>query len=143
MLSTILTLAENGSQSEKVLIWTLVLSSAGSLVASVVGLVKYLIDRRSDREKQESADAMVVILREQDRLDAKTKAEILLFEGAAREKRLAAKIDENTAVSKEAFKTANGHNEKIKAAVETVAEVAKVIAASPPREIHVTVDQEK
>lgn len=143
MLSALLPLAENGSQNEKVLIWTLVLSSAGSFVASVIGLVKYLIDRRSDREKQKQADAMEIARREQDRLDAKTKAELLLLEGARREERLTRKIDENTQVSKQAFITANGHNEKIKVAVETVAEVAKVIAKTPPREIHVTVDQEK
>jgi hypothetical protein len=143
MLDQIVTLAESGSQSEMVLIWTLVLSSAGSFVASVIGLVKYLIDRRADRDKQTRADALVVALREQDRLDAKVKAELLLLEGAAREQRLAAKIDESTAVSEKAFQVANGHNEKIKVAVETVAEVAKVIAQAPAKEIHVTVDREK
>jgi len=139
----IISIAEASSQSEKVLIWTLILSSAGSLVASVIGTVKYLIDRRADQKKQERADAQVIALREQDRLDAKAKAELLLMEGAAREQRLAAKIDENTEVSKQAFQAANGHNEKIKMAVETVAEVAKVIAQAPPKEIHVTVDHEK
>jgi hypothetical protein len=143
MLNSLITLAENGTQSEKVLLWTLVLSSGGSFFASIIGLVKYLVDRRGDREKQKQLDDMEIALREQDRLDAKNKAELLLLEGALRERRLSAKIDENTEVSKEAFKAANGHNEKIKAAVECVAEVAKVIAQSPPREIHVTVDQEK
>ena len=143
MLDNLITLAESGSQSEKVLIWTLILSSAGSLVASVIGTVKYLIDRKADQEKQARADAQVIALREQDRLDAKAKAELLLMEGARREMRLAAKIDENTEVSKQAFQAANGHNEKIKVAVETVAEVAKVIAQAPAKEIHVTVDREK
>jgi len=139
----IISIAEASSQSEKVLIWTLILSSAGSLVASVIGTVKYLIDRRADQKKQERADAQVIALREQDRLDAKVKAELLLMEGARREQRLAAKIDESTAVSEKAFQVANGHNEKIKVAVETVAEVAKVIAQAPTKEIHVTVDREK
>lgn len=139
----IISIAEASSQSEKVLIWTLILSSAGSLVASVIGTVKYLIDRRADQKKQERADAQVIALREQDRLDAKVKAELLLMEGARREQRLAAKIDESTAVSEKAFLVANGHNEKIKVAVETVAEVAKVIAQAPAKEIHVTVDREK
>ncbi len=139
-MHTLAQIIADSTQSEKVLIWTLVLSSLGSLVASGIGLVKYLIDRKGDQRKQEQADARIVMLREQDRLDAKNKAEILLLEGARREQRLAAKIDENTEVSKAAFEAANGHNEKIKNAVETVAVVAKALAATEPKEIHVTVD---
>ncbi len=120
----------DSAQSEKVLLWTLILSSIGSLVASVIGLAKYLIDRRSDEDKQERADRQMLALREQDRLDAKAKAEILLLEGARREKRLAAKIDENTAVSKEAFKEANGIKAEVAATKKEIAEAVKVIAES-------------
>ena len=130
----------DASQSEKVLIWTLILTSAGSLVTAIIGLIKGQMDRvQTRKDKQADAEA-AASLREQDRLDARAKAELLLFEGARREQRLAAKIDENTAVSQRAFETANGHNEKIKAAVETVAEVAKVIAETSPKEVHITVD---
>lgn len=130
----------DASQSEKVLIWTLILTSGGSLVTAIIGLIKGQMDRvQTRKDKQADAEA-AASLREQDRLDARAKAELLLFEGARREQRLAAKIDENTAVSQRAFETANGHNEKIKAAVETVAEVAKVIAETSPKEVHITVD---
>jgi len=120
----------DSAQSEKVLIWTLILSSVGSLIASVIGLAKYLIDRKSDQDKQARADAQVIALREQDRLDAKAKAEIILLEGAKREKRLAQKIDENTEVSKAAFKEANGIKAEVAATKKEIADAVKVIAES-------------
>lgn len=118
----------DASPSEKVLLWTLVLSAVGGFLTSVVSLIKSQMDRVQARKDKEAEARASAAAREQDRLDAESKARIALQEGARREQRLAAKIDENTGYNKLAIETANGHNEKIKAAVETVAEVAKVIA---------------
>lgn len=138
-----LTLAETSSQSERVLIWTLILTSAGSLVTAIIGLIKGQMDKVQARRDREQAAYEAAELREQDRLDAESQSKILLAQGALREQRLAAKIDENTSISKQAFEAANGHNEKIALVVETVAEAAKVISAAPPRELHVTVDEHR
>jgi hypothetical protein len=157
MLPTLFTLADSSSPSERVMIWTLILTSAGGLATSLFSLIKGQMDRtqaRKDKESEDHAAAELrehqakaaAELREQDRLDAESKARIILLEGSRREQRLAAKIDENTEVSKQAFEAANGHNEKIAAVVQTVAEVAKVakgIAETGPKEIHVTVDNAK
>jgi hypothetical protein len=139
-LASLLTLADSSAQSEKVLIWTLILTSAGSLLTGLFSLIKGQMDRVQARKDKEQAAAEAAELREQDRLDAKAKAELLLLEGSRRERRLAAMIDQNTEVSKQAFATANGHNEKIKVAVEAVAEVAKVMAETAPKQIQVPVD---
>jgi len=78
------------------------------------------------------------INRRQDRLDRESAARIVLEElkaqearvkdaASEREGRIVAKIDENTDISKTALDMANGTNEKIKNAMETVVEVAKAI----------------
>lgn len=130
----ILSIAET-AQSETVLIVTLI---AGHVFTILGLIVKAFIDHSN---------------REQDRLDAALKAKLIREEvaasaelaaakGAERAERIVAKIDENTEVSMRAFDAANGYNEKIKQAVESVAEVAKVIAQTPPpaatQELHVT-----
>jgi hypothetical protein len=125
-LASLLTLADSSAQSEKVLIWTLILTSAGSLLTGLFSLIKGQMDRVQARKDKEQAAAEA--------------AELLLLEGSRRERRLAAMIDQNTEVSKQAFATANGHNEKIKVAVEAVAEVAKVMAETAPKQIQVPVD---
>lgn len=86
--------------SEKLLLWTLILTSAGSFVTALFALIKGQLDRV------------------QDRLDAESKAKLILAAGANREKRINEKIEENTKISKEAFEAANGHNEKIAKATE-------------------------
>ncbi len=83
------------------------------------------------------------ITRVQDRLLAESKAKIILdelkaqeirvrIEAVLRESRIVSKIDENTAVNVEQIRISNGFNEKIKSAVESVAEVAKVVAKADP-----------
>lgn len=105
-------LAETASQSEKVLIWTLILTSVGGFVTSIIALIKGQLDRV------------------QDRLDAESKAKILLEAGQKREERINAKIDENTEVNKTALEVSNGHNAKIKAALETVADLTDTVKAA-------------
>lgn len=108
----------DASSSEKVLIWTLVTTN---VIQFLVIVVKAIVDQ---------------VNRVQDRLDAESKARIILQEGKAREERLAAKIDENTEVSKAAFREANGvnaklerHSNDVKIATEVIAEATKVVAA--------------
>ena len=96
-------LAESVGTSEKVLIYTLI---GGHVVTLVTLAIKAIIDQAN---------------RVQDRLDAESKAKIMLAEGAKREQRINAKIEENTQVNLEAIRVANGHNEKIVALTETVA----------------------
>lgn len=106
-------------QSEKVLLWTLIITNAVTLGTLII---KGVLD---------------VVNRMQDRLDAESKARIQLAEGAAREQRLAEKIAENTQISKQAFETANGHNEKIAKATELA---AKAIETATAKEVHATVE---
>ena len=115
------TLAEATGQSEKVLIYTLI---GGHVVTVTTLVVKALIDQAN---------------RVQDRLDAESKAKIILAEGAAREARINQKIEENTQINLEAIKTANGHNEKIASLTETV---SKTIGEGM-QHMHVTIDREK
>lgn len=129
--------ADASSQSETVLLWTLVLSSLGGLVTGILSLVKgYLSDKQA------------LEMRNQDRLDNESKAKLLLATVEAkereaqvaamqREKRIVAKIDENTEVSKTAFREANGikaelasHAADVKVATETIAAATKEVAAA-------------
>src|SRR6478736_9226319 len=80
----------DASQSDKVLIWTLILTSAGSMAAGVMALIK-----------QHLSDRQTIKLREQDRLDAEAKAKLILAEGARREERLSKQIADNTALTKQ------------------------------------------
>lgn len=96
-------LADSAGTSEKVIIYTLI---GGHVVTLVTIAIKAVIDQAN---------------RVQDRLDAESKAKIILAEGAKREQRINQKIDENTAVNVEAIRVANGHNEKIASLTETVA----------------------
>ena len=99
----------DAAQSEKVLIYTLI----GGHVATILGLIiKAAIDQAN---------------RVQDRLDAESKARLLLAEGAAREKRIQDSIADNTRINAEALEVSNGHNAKIKATLEAVSEVAEAI----------------
>ena len=77
------TLADAAGTSEKVIIYTLI---GGHVVTLVTLAIKAVIDQAN---------------RVQDRLDAESKAKILLAEGAERERRINAKIDENTAMNAE------------------------------------------
>jgi transaldolase len=104
---TLATVAESAGSSEKLLIYTLI---GGHVVTLVTLAIKALIDQAN---------------RVQDRLDAESKARMLLAEGARREQRINAKIDENTAVNVEAIRVANGHNEKIAELTQTVARAAE------------------
>ena len=112
-------LAEATGSSEKIIIYTLI---GGHVVTLVTLAIKAMIDQAN---------------RVQDRLDAESKAKILLAEGAKREERINAKIEENTAVNVEAIRVANGHNEKIVALTETVARTV----GEGPKEVHVTIDR--
>ncbi len=115
-------LLADATQSEKVLIYTLI----GGHVVTILGLViKALIDQFN---------------RVQDRLDAESKAKIILAAGAEREKRINEKIDENTKVNTEALQVSNGHNAKLASALETMADVTKAIENREPKELHVTLD---
>jgi hypothetical protein len=113
------TIAEAVGTSEKVIIYTLI---GGHVVTLVTLAIKAIIDQAN---------------RVQDRLDAESKAKILLAEGAERERRITEKINENTAVNVEAIKVANGHNEKIASLTETVARTA----GDGLKEVHVTIDR--
>lgn len=114
-------LAESG-QSEKVLIYTLI---GGHIVTLVVMLIKALIDQAN---------------RVQDRLDAESKAKIILAAGADREARIRADIEANTKVNETALEVSNGHTAKLTSALATMADVTKAIEGGAPKEIHVTVD---
>ena len=118
---TVASAAESAGTSESVLIWTLI---GGHIVTLATLAIKSLIDQAN---------------RVQDRLDSESKARIILAEGAKREERINAKIDQNTAVNVEAIKVANGHNEKIVALTETVAKSV----GDGLRDVHVTLDREK
>lgn len=113
------TLADAAGTSEKVIIYTLI---GGHVVTLVTLAIKALIDQAN---------------RVQDRLDAESKAKILLAEGAERERRINAKIDENTAINAEAIRVANGHNEKIVALTETVAKTV----GDGLKDMHVTIEK--
>jgi hypothetical protein len=91
-----------------------------SLVTIVAKVIADWINRRQDRLDKESAAAIVLSELKAQELRVKLAA-------AEREERIVAKIDENTEVSKSALDKANGTNEKIKNAMETVVEVAKAI----------------
>lgn len=112
----------DAAQSEKVLIYTLI---GGHVVTLGTLLIKAIIDQAN---------------RVQDRLDAKAKADLLMAEGAAREKRLQEAIAENTTINKEALEVSNGHNAKMATALTTVAEATKAIVESSPKEVHVTLE---
>lgn len=113
---TLAQILADAAQSEKVLIYTLI---GGHIVTLVTLLIKALIDQAN---------------RVQDRLDAESKAKIILAEGAKREERINAKIDENTIISKEALEVSNGHNAKIKAALQTVADLTDTVKAAVKKE---------
>jgi len=114
------TIAEAVGTSEKIIIYTLV---GGHVVTLVTLAVKALIDQAN---------------RVQDRLDAESKAKILLAEGANRERRINAKIEENTAVNVEAIRVANGHNEKIATLTEAVARSV----GDGLKDVHVTIERQ-
>ena len=97
------TIAEAVGTTETVIIYTLI---GGHVVTLATLAIKAVIDQAN---------------RVQDRLDAESKAKILLLEGAKREQRISEKIAENTAVNVEAIRVANGHNEKIASLSEAVA----------------------
>lgn len=107
-----LQLLADAGQSEKVLIYTLI---GGHVVTLLTLVIKALMDQAN---------------RVQDRLDAESKAKLLLAEGAAREKRIQEAIADNTAMNKEALEVSNGHNAKMASALTTVEEATRVIAAS-------------
>ena len=112
-------LAESVGTSEKIIIYTLI---GGHVVTLVTLAIKALIDQAN---------------RVQDRLDAESKAKIILAEGAKREQRINQKIDENTAVNVEAIRVANGHNEKIANLTEAVAKTV----GDGLKDVHVTIDR--
>jgi len=114
------TIADSAGMSEKVIIYTLI---AGHVVTLVTLAIKAMIDQAN---------------RVQDRLDAESKAKILLAEGAERERRIKEKIDENTRISERAFDAANGHNEKI----ATLTEAMTRSVGEGMKDIHVTIDRE-
>lgn len=94
-----------------------------ALLTIIAKVVADLITRWQDRLDRESAAALILSELEAKEIRAK-------LEAAEREKRIVARIDENTEVSKEAFRTANGYNEKIANAVESVSEAARSMKAS-------------
>jgi hypothetical protein len=55
----------------------------------------------------------------------------LAYRQSANRREIAGKIDVNTEVSTKAFETANGHNEKIAAAMELTKEVHDVLKTKP------------
>lgn len=114
-------LADSAGTSEKVIIYTLI---GGHVVTLVTIAIKAIIDQAN---------------RVQDRLDAESKAKIILAEGAKREQRINQKIDENTAVNVEAIRVANGHNEKIANLTEAVAKTV----GDGLKDVHVTIDRQK
>jgi transaldolase len=97
---TVASVAESAGTSESVLIWTLI---GGHIVTLATLAIKSLIDQAN---------------RVQDRLDSESKARIILAEGAKREERINAKIDDLT---------------------ETVAKSV----GDGLRDVHVTIDREK
>lgn len=111
-LSMLLANTPQPTPSETIMLWTLILTSVGSFVTAIIALVKGQMDRWQDRE------------------DAKAKAALLLAEGAAREQRINAKIDANTRISEAALEVSNGHNQKIKSALETVADLTETVKAA-------------
>ena len=113
------TLAEAVGTSETVIIYPLI---GGHVVTLATLAIKAVIDQAN---------------RVQDRLDAKSKAELLLLEGSRREQRIKEKIDENTAVNAEAIRVANGHNEKIATLTEAVAKSV----GEGLKDVHVTIDR--
>ena len=125
-------LAETG-QSQEVLIWTLILTSAGSFVTALFALVKGQLDRWQDRQDAKAKAAAILAEMTSQETRAKEAA-------AEREKRIRADIEVNTEVNKEQIRVSNGHNEKIKEAMEKVADVTKAFAEATPKEVHVTVD---
>lgn len=84
-----------------------------ALLTIIAKVVADILTRWQDRLDRESAAALILSELEAKEIRAK-------LEAAEREKRIVARIDENTEVSKEAFRTANGYNEKIANAVEAV-----------------------
>lgn len=113
------TIAESAGTTEKVIIYTLI---GGHVVTLATLAIKAVIDQAN---------------RVQDRLDAKSKAELLLLEGSRREQRISEKIAENTAVNVEAIRVANGHNEKIASLTEAVAKTV----GEGLKDVHVTIDR--
>lgn len=125
------TFLAEAAQSDSILLWTLILTSIGSLVTGVLALIK-----------QALSDKQTIKLREQDRLDAEAKAKLILIEGAKREQRLSKQIADNTALTKEgiqksteALDAANNVNSKIeqhaehtRKATETIASATVVVA---------------
>jgi hypothetical protein len=124
-LLSLLSIAESGSQSESVLIVTLI---AGHVVTIVGLIVKAFVDQSNRKQDRLDAELKSKLLHEEVAASARLAAD----KGAEREGRIVAKIAENTDFNKLAIETANGHNTKIKNAVESVAEVAKAIKGSRP-----------
>lgn len=83
--------------------------------------------------------------RVQDRLDRESAVKLQLAEGERRKVEIVAATDKTHAMSSEALRVANGHNEKIKHTMEAVKEIVnaprEVIVVNPPdRPVHTTKD---
>lgn len=141
MLLQILT---DSTQSEKIVLWTLIFSSLGSLITSLIALAKGQFDRiqeRKDNESKSDIEAQKVKI-----LIDELKAQDLRYqiEAIAREERIRKDIQANTASTEEALRVANGHNAKIAASVKlshrVLSKLVPPAAPVPPVATHVIVD---